>query len=57
MKMATKNEYLKIARTKYETTTNRKRKSQIIDEVRENTGLHRKSVIRALNQATTLKTK
>lgn len=50
MKMATKNEYLKIARTKYETTTNRKRKSQIIDEVRENTGLHRKSVIRALNR-------
>lgn len=50
MTVQTRNEYIKIVRRKYARVKSRSRKRKIIREVIENTGLHEKSVIRALNR-------
>lgn len=50
MTMATKKEYLKIVRKRYQSTNSRKEKSRILDEVVHNTGMTRKGAIRSLNR-------
>lgn len=47
----TKQEYFAILRERYRIATSKSERSKVIDEAIENTGLHRKSAIRALNQA------
>ena len=44
-----KQEYLAVLREGYQKATSKKERSQLIDEAIKNTGLHRKSAIRALN--------
>lgn len=44
-----RQEYLAILRERYQQTASKKERSRLINEAVENTGLHRKSLIRALN--------
>jgi hypothetical protein len=49
MSTRSRQEYLAILRKRYQQSASKKERSQLIDEAIQNTGLHRKSVIRALN--------
>jgi hypothetical protein len=51
MSAPTRREYFQILRERYQNLVSKHERSRIIDEGVENSGLHRKSVIRALNQA------
>lgn len=51
MTMATRKEYLKIVRMRYLETISRKQKTEILDELVQNTGVTRKGAIRALNRS------
>lgn len=42
-------DYLAVLRERYQQAASKKERSQLIDEAIQNTGLHRKSIIRALN--------
>lgn len=44
-------EYFRVLRERYRATTSKRQRSELIDEAVKNSGLHRKSVIRALHQA------
>jgi hypothetical protein len=44
-------EYFRVLRERYRLTTSKKQRTEIVVEAIQNTGLHRKSVIRALRQA------
>ncbi len=50
MSTASRREYLRILSERYRKTASRKERSQLINEAVSNTGLHRKSVIRALQR-------
>jgi hypothetical protein len=45
-----KQEYLAVLRERYQKLTSKSERSKVIDEGVQNTGLHRKSLIRAMNQ-------
>lgn len=51
MSTRSRQEYLAVLRERYQRSASKKERSQLIDEVIQNTGLHRKSAIRALNSA------
>ena len=44
-----RQEYLVVLRERYQQTASKKERSRLVNEAVENTGLHRKSLIRALN--------
>ena len=48
-----RQEYFLILRSRYQQMTSKKERSRLINEAVENTGLHRKSLIRALNSGPT----
>ncbi len=51
MSTPSRREYLRILRERYQRATSKKERSQLIDEGVATTGLHRKSLIRALGRA------
>jgi len=51
-----RQEYFLILRSRYQQLASKKERSRLINEAVENTGLHRKSLIRALNSGPTLAT-
>lgn len=51
MSLASRREYLRVMRKRYQTATSREQKGQIIDEVVLTCGYHRKYAIRALDVA------
>jgi len=50
MSVKSRHEYFRVLAERYQKEVSKKRRSLLVDEGCSNTGLHRKSVIRALNQ-------
>jgi hypothetical protein len=54
MSTRSRQDYLAVLRSRYQQTASKKERSRLINEAVENTGLHRKSLIRALNSGPTM---